>query len=135
MDSGKPLVKVGGGYLSIEQFLSYVLEKIKKTSLKSPKNSNNSEPVDPELIQKLSNYLSEMKNLDIQQKEDKKRTSFQGKKTFSNDSPTNLSRGSSFMKAVVGKDVGSPTNSASPKNQRKSVQLLDDFSINIIKGT
>lgn len=127
-ESAKPLVKVGGGYLSIEQFLVYILEKLNKSPNKSPKNSN-CEAVAPELIEKLNNYLTEMNAEKLQKAESKKRESFQGRKLFSNDKSPLSGRGN-FMKAVVEKE-SSPLNSP-PKHNRKSIHLINDYSINLI---
>lgn len=129
-ESAKPLVKVGGGYLSIEQFLVYILEKLNKSPNKSPKNANSdSIAVAPELIEKLNNYLTEMNAENLQKAESKKRESFQGRKLFSNDKSPLSGRGN-FMKAVVEKE-NSPCNN-SPKSNRKSIRLMNDYNINVV---
>ena len=135
-DNNKPQVKVGGGYVSLEIFLRDILEKISKLN-RSPKNSD---AVDPELVTRLNDYLTEMNNMNLQKAEASRRESFQGRWNSSGTGKISSPRGN-FIKAVVEKETtGSQAfftrgGSMSPGlDSKRSLHLTEDFTINVISG-
>ena len=131
-ENAKPLVKVGGGYVSLEVFIGYILEKINKINSLN-KNSNTITKIDPDLIQRLNDYLTEMNNINLQKAENTKRESFQGLR-FSPENKSmktsTMSPRGNFLKAVVEKEDISQCGIHI--KSRKSLQLTQDFSINVI---
>ena len=135
-ENAKPLVKVGGGYLTLEQFILYILEKIHKSNATtSPANSHISN-IDSGLVERLNIYLTEMNNLNLRKAEHYRGESFQGRMFTDNKSSGNrISPRGNFMKAVVEKvdpaqkkGLGSPLNGL---NSKKIMQLTEGFTINV----
>lgn len=124
-NSKPPLVKVGGGYVTLEQFLHYILDKINKSNaLRSPKTT--SETIDPELIERLNSYLTEMNNFNINKAQINRKQSFQGRGVFQEEKSAGMSPRGNFMKAVVEKEN-------TKVDSRKSLHLTEDFTINVRK--
>lgn len=115
MGNADPLVKVGGGYMTLDTFLRQVLEKISKQE--SPRQGG-VKNYDPGLVSRLNTYLRNV-NTD----------GFKGRFMTS---PLGSPRGN-FVTAVVQKEEQIKRSSLSPRNaqSRKSVQLTPGFSLNI----
>ena len=59
VSKNRPLIKTGGGFISLEDYLDRVLNKLAKKSKKKGQPATKIQ-IDPSLIQKLSDYLVSM---------------------------------------------------------------------------
>jgi hypothetical protein len=141
-ENAKPQVKVGGGYVSLEVFLRYILDKInKKMASKSPNNI--SEAVDPEMVDRLNDYLTEMNNTSLQKAANNRRESFQGRWNPMEKGMIMSPRGN-FMKAIVEQENKESANNKSTRSckgsmspalaSKRSLHLTEDFSINVMES-